>query len=230
MKVPSDNLTNTDIGKLEPKSKEYVVSDTEIKKLKIRVTSKAKTFYLYWKKDGRLNKYRIGLFGDIGLPAARKAAEKLLAKISLDENPPEDRIATRKTTAREASSKLDAFLNDLYYPWAKSHQKAFLRTKQSRKVNWKTFHNRRMSSITKSDIDGWQKEQLVKGKKPSTINRQLTALVAALNKAVEWEIIENNPIKGRRRLKVDSGGVVRYLSPDEEVGGREAENGVHHRA
>jgi len=69
------NLTNTAIGWLEPQSNDYIVSDTEIKKLKIKVTpSGSKIFYLFCKKNGKLNKYRIGKFGDISLPAARKSA------------------------------------------------------------------------------------------------------------------------------------------------------------
>jgi len=129
----SDNLTNTKISKLEPKDKpkEYVVSDTEIQKLKIRVTkSGSKIFYLFWKKNGKLNKYRIGKFGDIGLPAARKAAEKLLAKISLDENPSADRKAERVVQKQEAGAILRTFLDEQYYPFADSHQKAPQRTRQ----------------------------------------------------------------------------------------------------
>ena len=58
------NLTNTDISKLEIKDREYVVSDTEIKKLKIRIAkSGSKIFYLYWKRNGKLNKYRIAYSG-----------------------------------------------------------------------------------------------------------------------------------------------------------------------
>jgi hypothetical protein len=77
------NLTNTALKNLEPNpDKDYLISDTEIKKFKIKITpSGSRIFYLYWKKNGKLNKFRIGKFGDIGVPAARKSAEKLLAKI-----------------------------------------------------------------------------------------------------------------------------------------------------
>jgi integrase len=210
-------LASTEIGELEPKSKEYVVSDTEIKKLKIRVTPAGnKTFYLYWKKNGKPNKYRIGKFGDIGLPAARKSAEKLLAKISLDENPQKDRVRERVVQKQEEGAVLRTFLDEQYYPWADLHQKAPDRTRQILEFNFKIFMNNRMGSITKSDMDRWSRKKLAEGIKPTTINRATSMIVSVLNKAVEWEIINSNPIAGRKRLKIDKRGVVRYLSADEE--------------
>ena len=211
------NLTNIEIGKLEPKSKDYIVSDTEIKKLKIKVTpSGSKIFYLFWKKHGKLNKYRIAKHGEVGLPAARKAAEKLLAKISLDENPLEDRAKEKVVQKQEAGAILRTFLDDQYYPWADLHQKAPDRTRQILEFNFKSFMSNRMGSITKSDMDRWSRKKLSEGIKPTTINRATSAFVAVLNKAVEWEIINSNPVGGRKRLKTDKKGVVRYLSEDEE--------------
>ena len=210
-------LTNSEISKLEIKSSEYVVSDTEIKKLKVRVAkSGSKTFYLFYKVVGKLNKYRIGKFGEIGLPVARKAAEKLLAKISLDENPQADRKEERVVQKQEAGAILRTFLDEHYYPFADLHQKVALRTRQIMEYNFKGFMKNRMSSISKSDMDRWSKKKLAAGISPETINRASSAIVAVLNKAVEWEIIESNPLSGRKNLKTDKKGVVRYLSEDEE--------------
>ena len=210
-------LANSAISKLEIKPSEYVVSDTEIPKLKIRVAkSGSKTFYLYWKKQGKLNKYRIGRFGDIGIPVARKAAEKLLAKISLDENPQADRNAERVIQKQEAGAILRTFLDEQYYPFAESHQKAPDRTRQILEFNFKVFMKNRMSAISKSDMDRWSKKKLAGGTSPETINRASSSIVAVLNKAVEWEIIESNPLSGRKNLKTDKKGVVRYLSEEEE--------------
>lgn len=212
------SLTNSAIGKLEVKDKEYVISDTEIPKLKVRVTkSGSKIFYLFWKKNGKLNKYRIAKHGEIGLPAARKAAENLLAKISLDENPQADRKRERVTEKQEAGAVLRTFLDEQYYPWSIQHQKAPDRTKQILEFNFKSFMNNRMGSITKFDMDRWSRKKLTEGINPSTINRATSMIVSVLNKAVEWEIINHNPIAKRKRLKVDKRGVIRYLSNDEEA-------------
>lgn len=211
-------LTNTSISKLEIKPSEYVVSDTEFKKLKIRVTPAGnKTFYLFWKKHGKLNKYRIGRFGEIGIPAARKAAEKLLAKIALDENPQADRNANRISEKQSAGAVLRSFLDNHYYPWCDQHQKVPQRTRQIIEYNFKSFLNIKMGLISKAKLDNWSKGKLAKGINPKTINRASTALVSALNKAVEWEIINSNPLSGRKRLKTDKNGVVRWLTDEEKT-------------
>ncbi|MCP4298934.1 MAG: DUF4102 domain-containing protein, partial [Proteobacteria bacterium] len=212
------NLTNTEISKIEPPDHEKTISDSKITGLKLRIAKNSgiKTFYLYYKIAGKQRKYRIGKLGDIGVPAAREVASKLRAKIALGEDPQLDRLTERKANKQETGALLRTFLESQYYPWAKVHQKAYYRTKQVLEHNFKTFMNKRMDSISKSDIDNWQKLRLFKGKKPSTINREMTSLIAALNKAVEWEIIKFNPLSGRKRLKVDSRGVVRYLSANEE--------------
>ena len=53
------------------------------------------------------------------------------------------------------------------------------------------------------------------GKAPSTINRDLTALKAALSKAVDWEIITAHPLHKVKPIKLDRQARVRYLSQDE---------------
>jgi integrase len=48
------------------------------------------------------------------------------------------------------------------------------------------------------------------------VNRPIAALKALLNRAVEWQVIDVNPLAGMKQLKEDRTGVVRYLSEDEE--------------
>lgn len=66
-------------------------------------------------------------------------------------------------------------------------------------------------------MDKWQKEQLGRDIKPSTINRTTTAIKAALNKGVEWGIIKENPLGKRKSLKVDKRGMVRCLRMKKNV-------------
>lgn len=73
-----------------------------------------------------------------------------------------------------------------------------------------------MNSITKSEMDSWSRKKLTEETGAVTINRVTTVLVSVLNKAVEREIINDNPIAKRKRLKVEKKGVVRWLSPEEE--------------
>ncbi len=75
--------------------------------------------------------------------------------------------------------------------------------------------NKRIDKITQKDMDIWQgkkksgklragkREQYRDGQPsaPATINRAVGVLSAAINKAVEWKLIEVNQIRGRRKLK-----------------------------
>jgi len=74
-------LSNSFVGKITPISTEQEFSDSEISGLKLRVSkSGRKTFYQFYKFDGKLKKYRIGKFGDIGIPAAHEVARKIKGK------------------------------------------------------------------------------------------------------------------------------------------------------
>ena len=75
---------------------------------------------------------------------------------------------------------------------------------------------KRIDKITPLDMDRWRQGQLERGLKNSTINRSMTVIQAVLNKAVEWGFMEENQLKGFKKLRVDKKGVVRYLSEEEE--------------
>jgi integrase len=54
-----------------------------------------------------------------------------------------------------------------------------------------------------------------KGRKPSTVNRDLVCLKAALSKAVEWNFIDSHPLAKVKKAKVDDNRTPRYLSHEE---------------
>lgn len=196
-----------------------MISDKKVTGLKVRVArgSKFKRFYLYYKIAGKQRKYPIARFGDLGVPAAREVARKHQARIALGEDPQADRMKERKERARKQVSLLRKFLNEKYYPWIETDQRSSQRTKQIIEFNFKGFMSRDMSTIVSGEVDRWQQDRLVSGVKPSTINRALNAFKAVLSKVVEWDVIRENPIQSRKKLKVDSRPVIRYLSEDEET-------------
>jgi integrase len=63
-----------------------------------------------------------------------------------------------------------------------------------------TFAARRLHEITVEDVDRYRLAKVRQGKLGSTsINKTLTTLAAILEAAVEYELIDRNPARGRRR-------------------------------
>ena len=71
--------------------------------------------------------------------------------------------------------------------------------------------------IRLADVETWRLTRQEIGRKPTTINRQTAALKAALQKAVDWDLLTDNPLKKLKPLKIDKRPVVRYLSQDEQT-------------
>lgn len=65
-------------------------------------------------------------------------------------------------------------------------------------------------------VDQWRTNKLKTGCSTQTINRDVATLKAAISKAVEWDVIESNPLSKLKLFKVDTSSKIRYLEPHEE--------------
>jgi integrase len=76
--------------------------------------------------------------------------------------------------------------------------------------------SRPIAELSVMEIEQWRTRRLQEGRKAATLNRQVTALQATLNWALDHEIIERKPLEKLGRLsEADSEKKVRYLSLDE---------------
>jgi integrase len=82
-----------------------------------------------------------------------------------------------------------------------------------------------LSDINNWLVSNWRKEQLERGLSSAGINRPVSALKAMLNRAVDWELIDKNPLSNLKPLAEDSSPIVRYLDKTEEVALRQALEG-----
>ncbi|MGB5830795.1 MAG: site-specific integrase [Thiohalocapsa sp.] len=124
---------------------------------------------------------------------------------------------------------MGGFLDLKYGPWVEANRKTGAETLARIRACFGDLMARPLPNINSWLIENWRKDRLKQGRSPSTVNRDLVALKATLQKAVDWELIDVHPLAKVKPAKVDNLGIVRYLSADEErrlrkaLAGRDAE-------
>lgn len=210
-------LNKTTIDSLKAQSKRYKCWDATVKNFFVRVyPSGCKTYAIFYRFNGRDCEYRIGRHGSITVDQARTIAVKKLGQVAGGTDiQAEKKASTAKTKAKKYQS-LGGFIEHKYKDWVLTERKAGQGTLNKLAQSFTHLYTRDMSKITPWDVQKWRTQEIKKGLKPATINRQLVALKAVLSKAVEWEVIDKHPLRSVKPLKTDTKSKVRYLSNDEE--------------
>ncbi len=198
-------ITDRLVKSAKSKDKPYDVRDRDLKGFMLRVTpAGSKTYYCSWARGKRS---RIGDAKLMTLTRAREIAEQRIAGAKRGEVP--------KPEIRAKVETLRSFVEDRYTEWAKQEQK---QGESNAKRITGAFHDladKPLDRITAWLIDKWKAQRLADGTSPATVNRDLAQLKAAMNKAAEWGLIEENPVTGVKRAKGGRESRVRYLSPQE---------------
>lgn len=148
---------------------------------------------------------------------AREQAIEILANATKGINPVEQRRKEKR-----AFLTFKNFIEKEYCHWVLANRKAGKSTMARLKSNFIfAFGDKKLNEITPWLIEKWRSSK-VKELKKSSINREITALKAALSKAVEWNLIDKHPLAGLKPYKVDSTPNVRFLDKDEETRLRQA--------
>lgn len=182
-------------------------------------------FVLRARKSGR-HSYRvnyargkwatIGRVSDLKPAEAREQAQQILGQAAKGVDIAAERKRAKAATLRE-------YLENVYAPWATAHRKDGTATvARLRRCFEGELGGKQLTEITPWLIEKWRSRRVKTGKAQSTINRDLSALKAALNRAVDWDVIDANPITKVKPTKLDRAGVARYLTDTEETSLRNA--------
>ena len=204
-------ISNALISGLKPAAKPYEVLDSRLTGFRIRVQPTGRmTYYVQYSRDKRMAIGRVGVLTPI---QARERAREVLADVTRGIDP-----APKKS---QQAPSLAAYIEQTYAPWVTAHFRSQT-TLDALRANFLTdFGEKRLSDITALSIERWRTARLKKVK-PATVNRGVGTLKAALNRAVEWDIIPVNPLASVKPLKEDRSAQIRYLSEDEEARLRQA--------
>jgi len=205
-----EKLTGKLLSSLEVTGKEYEVHDTIVIGLYVRVTAAgAKSYIVRW---GRARKKALGRVGILTLDQARQEATQYLYEARKHGEP----LAVTHGRKGTALPSLREFIDDTYMPWFKTHHKGHEKTLHTLDNNFDTIMAQRIDAITGRDLAQIRTTWMQAGNKPSTVNRKMGSISGVFSRALEWEYITTHPMAKLKQLKVDSIGVVRYLSVDED--------------
>ena len=198
-------LTQRKIELLKPRGARYKVSDDRVTGLFVRVEPTGrKSFYVYYRVNGRASQVKLASTQIMTLSDAREVASGVLLKARLG-------VSEAKERRAALSQTLGGFLEVHYKPWVMANHSR-PDAIQILENTFKAWHTKPLTDITMMEVDRWRSQQTLA---TSTVNGYVRKLKTALNKAVEWDIIEKNPLERLRKLK-EPEVVIRWLTEGEE--------------
>ena len=205
-KLSATRITDKTVKNAKPREITYDIRDAVLRGFILKVQpSGSKAFYAEWARGKRS---RIGDAALITVTRAREIAEQRIADAKRGEIP--------LPQIRNKVPTLEKFIDDKYEAWALAHQKAGAANVQRIRGAFPDYMDTRIDQLTAWTFEQWKTQRKKEGIAPATINRDLTMLRAAMNNAVEWGLVQTNPLVTVKALKGADVKRVRYLSNAEE--------------
>jgi integrase len=115
-----------------------------------------------------------------------------------------------------AKLTLGEFIQDTYGPWLKANRpRSAAQTMQRLETIFGKWNARPLEQLTVQMFEEWKLNRFAKGRKPSTITRDLATISGVLSRAVKLEKLRFNVIRSVDVPRLDRSPKVRYLSPAE---------------
>ncbi|NEV62272.1 site-specific integrase [Thiorhodococcus minor] len=187
------------------------IRDRDLKGFILRVQPSGRMSYIV-----QLGRARRVTLGDAAIltPAQGRAKAKVALGAVADGRDPKAALAV---DAGETVPTLRHFIETTYSDWVSANRKTGTAlVARIKACFFEEFGDTPLDQLTAWNIEKWRKARLQQGRTPATVNRDLSALKAALQRAIDWELIDRNPLGKVKPAKVDNAGVVRYLTQDEE--------------
>lgn len=211
-------LRSQDIVRAEPAAAPYRIWDTKVPGLYVRIQpSGVKTFNVLWSRNRSI---ALGKFPGVTVDIARARALAALAETATEGAP----ALVKKREEPPAATELTfgVFVRDHYEPHVLATAKAGKATIDNLTAQFEHLFGRPIASISRLDFDDFKAQRMRDGLHPSTINRDMDRIKAALSQAVEWKLLDANPLRGLKRLRRGIEDRVRFLSKPEEKALRKA--------
>lgn len=191
-------LTDTIVKRTTPREKAFEVRDAGQQGLVLRVQPSSKKSWVV--QVDRATRRTIADATVINVEDARVMCREFLSTFD-PENESKEPIPTLKT-----------FLEGLFTSWIEKRSNYGERDTRRLVSALGNLSKVKLDKLTHVRIDRWMQDRNVA---PATKNRELAQLKSALNRAVEWSILDKSPAQHVKLMKDRSGKRARYLEDDE---------------
>ncbi|WP_241300942.1 site-specific integrase [Burkholderia cenocepacia] len=198
-------------------------ADSELRGFAVKVAPGGTISYtIRWRKpDGRQGRRVIGYFPAMNPGDARELARKEMQNVDKEGETTAETLDRRRRMAEEArvigtGFTLGTFLDKRYGAWLLANNKSGQATLTRLQKAFAEFLDRPLNDFNAWIIEKWRSDRLKSGLAAATTNRDLGALRGLFSRAVEWDLIAMHPL-GKVKALRESGGKIRWLSPDEEI-------------
>lgn len=186
--------------------------DTQIVGLILEVRAGGgKTYSLrYRDAHGRQRQYKIGNVPDITLDRAKKEAQRIRSRVTVGENPAEERHVTRRIPT--VAELADRYLTHVR-TYKRSHaiDERYLRNHVVPK-----YGKMHLDELHQNDVVDWLRSKVAAGYAQATVNRWQVILCHMYKLAKRWGIpgSEKNPLEGVKQVPCNN-AIERFLTPEE---------------
>lgn len=166
-------------------------------------------FHRYKNGAGKTCHIKVGRTTEISLAEARKQVIKLKGETSTGKDP------QAEEKARKAVITLDDFMADHYLPYVVPRKRSWKRDEELYRLRIKdAFGHLRLNQLDRKCLQTFHASLLKKNLSPASCDHHIKLLRYALNMAVEWEMLEVNPVKGIKLFNADN-KVEHYLNDEQ---------------
>jgi len=200
------------------KDKPYDIYDTKITGFLMRVHPSGKlVFYFAYRNAVKKNqRIKIGVYGPSKtVHQAREDAHVYSGQVASGVDIQVEKKRKQQQVIEDQQQILSLFIKEHYKPWVLANNKTGQDSIDKLNSSFPEYMGLPLKQISVSLIEKWRTKKLNNNIKPSTINRCVAVIRALLTKAVEWKVLEENPLKGLKQLKIDNNPINRYLSNGE---------------
>ncbi len=197
--------------KLEEGKKSSEAVDDQRSGLYVKLTTSSNVYYLRYKNvQGKTCHQKVGRTDQVSLSDARKRVNQLKSDIANGNDPRE------QAHAKKAVPTFAEFFTEQYLPHAKSRKRSWNKDESMFRVRLNdVFGSKRLNQINRRDVVTLHTRLLeVDGLSPASCDHHLKLMRRMFNLAVEWEIIEKNPLSRISLYKADN-MVENYLNEEQ---------------